>query len=768
MMSDFGENIEPSGSWADVPSLSTEAVARGGMNGPMNAQAIALAKRSKYLKTEVEARVKREDLSSSYSGRGSDLVGFSQAAEGSMQRTVRAKLQDTHSLADYGAWADGVTDDTGAFERLEAAVKHSIIDLGGKTYQVTRDFSGNTYVNGQLAIGLQHLSKQMDRAPGVTAYPDQNYNSVQRYNIAEINGSTTSRGAQAFCFNERNRSLFVYEGGIITRFDADAGIDVVPLDSTTAVSSVLGHQGLACEYLEGDSSAFRLWITSAVVGRQAARFAYTADTPVTTTEEYTLFEVGVFANSTSCTPTISSCNRYLIAHGLRLGGDASNGVVRVWDLKKVIAAGPGDHTTTWMYQWDTQSLTDSTSPLQGTACDGAQVWLISGGTGPTAIKRLHAYTLDGVLISKEDDLTVGKAQAALDGDGSRWEPEGLAIGTGPGGGKYLYAGMLSGQPGVRRFRIYGINMARSFQAKTVNLVGNSLASISSSTSTGRKYLALRSGFDLSSGCGVNMYANGDNNVTTAIGGLNVFTNNATRMTVDGAGMTTLRADAAIPPLSLNGNGSGTIQELRRNGTEIGRIHISTADFFLTGIDNAEVRIGASPSVGATPVANWRNRQTDGSWGPMTDGTKNLGSTDFRLNTLWVASGPITTSDAREKTAVRVLSAAELAASKDLAKEIGLYKFLTAVAQKGDAAREHVGMYVQRAIEIFEAHGLNPFHYSFICFDEWPEQWDGDTLLRAAGSRYSFRMDGLVLFMLAGQEQRLSALEGMISQITTGN
>lgn len=42
------------------------------------------------------------------------------------------------------------------------------------------------------------------------------------------------------------------------------------------------------------------------------------------------------------------------------------------------------------------------------------------------------------------------------------------------------------------------------------------------------------------------------------------------------------------------------------------------------------------------------------------------------------------------------------------------------AEKGGAARQHIGMTVQRAIEILRSHGLDPFAYGFICYDQWGE------------------------------------------------
>lgn len=196
--------------------------------------------------------------------------------------------------------------------------------------------------------------------------------------------------------------------------------------------------------------------------------------------------------------------------------------------------------------------------------------------------------------------------------------------------------------------------------------------------------------------------------------------------------------------------------------------------------------------------------------PYVDSAFNLGSGGRRFGTVFAATGTINTSDAREKTAVLSLNDAEIQAAKQLSKEIGTYRWLEAVAQKGDEARKHIGLTVQRAIEIMEQNGLNPFAYGFICFDAWDERviehpaveavegkaaWaeeiehpevlddDGNVVapasiqriehpaveaveakdawtevVQTAGNRYSFRMDELNLFIARGLDARLSALE----------
>ena len=194
-----------------------------------------------------------------------------------------------------------------------------------------------------------------------------------------------------------------------------------------------------------------------------------------------------------------------------------------------------------------------------------------------------------------------------------------------------------------------------------------------------------------------------------------------------------------------------------------------------------------------------------------DNTQTLGGASKRWSVVYAGTGSINTSDAREKTPVQEFTADELNAAKQLSKEIGTYKFLSAVAKKGDDARKHVGMTVQRAIEIMEANNLDPFAYGFICYDAWEEKtvdhpaveavegkeaWtetveheakydeDGEVIKEAwteiiehqaveaveakdaytevvqeAGDRYSFRPDEMLFFIARGLEARIEALEG---------
>lgn len=117
---------------------------------------------------------------------------------------------------------------------------------------------------------------------------------------------------------------------------------------------------------------------------------------------------------------------------------------------------------------------------------------------------------------------------------------------------------------------------------------------------------------------------------------------------------------------------------------------------------------------------------DGLETPATANAQTLGAAATRWSAVYAGTGPINTSDAREKTVVRELNPAELAAAIESGREVGAYQWLASVAEEGDQARWHIGMTVQCAIEVMQTHGLGPFAYGFICCDSWGPQegrWD---------------------------------------------
>ncbi|MGK5080464.1 tail fiber domain-containing protein [Janthinobacterium sp. HLX7-2] len=218
-----------------------------------------------------------------------------------------------------------------------------------------------------------------------------------------------------------------------------------------------------------------------------------------------------------------------------------------------------------------------------------------------------------------------------------------------------------------------------------------------------------------------------------------------------------------------------------------------------------VKCGAESTFTVTPGAIVaRATLTAGSVGPLVDNAHTLGSSALAYSTVYARTGTINTSDVRLKCYFRDLTSTEIAAARDIARAIGIYRWRDAVESKGEDAREHIGPTVQRAIEIMQAHGLDPFNYGFICYDEWEQQTVEHPAIEArpavsaaeavpavlntfgqivahampaspgfpavearaaytevtleAGDRYAFRYDELAMFIAAGQEARLAALE----------
>lgn len=176
---------------------------------------------------------------------------------------------------------------------------------------------------------------------------------------------------------------------------------------------------------------------------------------------------------------------------------------------------------------------------------------------------------------------------------------------------------------------------------------------------------------------------------------------------------------------------------------------------------------STTAVGTTNRVDRWNISNAGYLYPGADNAYSIGTSSMRVSAVYAANGAIQTSDARLKSEVRKFTDNEIAAAKLLSQEIGIYSWLAKQIAEGENAREHIGLTVQRAIEIMESCGLDPMHYGFICHDKWEEEdiiigYEDDVTpimgKKEAGDRYSFRYDQLNLFIARGIEARLSALE----------
>ena len=144
-----------------------------------------------------------------------------------------------------------------------------------------------------------------------------------------------------------------------------------------------------------------------------------------------------------------------------------------------------------------------------------------------------------------------------------------------------------------------------------------------------------------------------------------------------------------------------------------------------------------------------------SFRPQIDNTTALGGGSFRWTTVYAATATINTSDGRLKTEIESLDAAELATAKALKGLIKKFKYTDSVAEKGTAARIHVGVIAQEVEAAFIANGLDATQYGIFCYDEWEETLEvkddkGKVIIpySSSGNRYGIRYEELLAFIIS--------------------
>ncbi|WP_076071709.1 tail fiber domain-containing protein [Sphingomonas montana] len=257
----------------------------------------------------------------------------------------------------------------------------------------------------------------------------------------------------------------------------------------------------------------------------------------------------------------------------------------------------------------------------------------------------------------------------------------------------------------------------------------------------------------------------------------IYTDPATAYTVDLIG----RGDNTSQVRFINNGNSAVLSTLGYEPTYGLQLICALGGLRLAAPAGASVLV----RVGSSDIT-----QTTGSaFVPVADNAVALGGPGSRWSQVYVASGAISTSDERDKDWRGALTDDELAAAREIAREIGVYRWHASIAAKGDDARLHVGVRAQQVAAILARHGLDPDCYGLLCYDAWEavagtadvaavpsvaEARDASgavtaqaqpgspaiagTAPRAPGERYGVRYDELAMFIAAAQEQRLSALE----------
>ena len=176
--------------------------------------------------------------------------------------------------------------------------------------------------------------------------------------------------------------------------------------------------------------------------------------------------------------------------------------------------------------------------------------------------------------------------------------------------------------------------------------------------------------------------------------------------------------------------------------------------------------------------------------PYVDNNFDLGLSNRRWDDIYATNTSIvSSSDENLKEEITSLTAAEMKAAKRLSGLFKKFKWKSAVAEKGSAARTHTGIIAQHVKTAMEAEGLDPTIYAFFCFDEWyendkkevitldqlkddiPDPLDSSKTLTPPStegytkvSRYSIRYTELLSFISAYNDQRFADLESRVAAL----
>jgi hypothetical protein len=188
------------------------------------------------------------------------------------------------------------------------------------------------------------------------------------------------------------------------------------------------------------------------------------------------------------------------------------------------------------------------------------------------------------------------------------------------------------------------------------------------------------------------------------------------------------------PLVLNRRGSdGNIAIFRKDGSAFASIKAQSGHISI----NAGTGTGKL-EVGGVVRYNWDANQ----FYPEQDNARDLGFPSLRWDDVY-STGGINTSDRNEKQDIEELSDAEqrvAVACKGLMRK---FRWKSAVIDKGDDARIHVGIMAQDLQAAFEAEGLDPARYGMWCSNTWTDEETGEEI-----TRMSVRYNELLAFIIA--------------------
>lgn len=652
----------------------------------------------------------------------------------------------------FGAVGDGKTDDTGAFTALENAISHSTVDLEGKTYKTTKDFSKNHYVNGIITTGRNQdyskgkvLTAQSLLGNGgssligmVKTVPDQRSGRAAR---SILQGAAQDPRTGEFWTIQPYSDVSDGAGGtveasVLVKYAPELwGTDkeVEPV-LTSKPSADIGHQTCAVQYKDGNRY---LWVTGGNLKKNkrqlyAVRLQVDDKTgEITDTTYFQLYADGVFNGDGNNCVSVSPDGQWLACTSKYT--DSNIWVCRVWRMNDLIK---GNNTDTWSYEFPIRS---HNLPVQAIALDGNFVYVLHGGDA-TKNSVYSVFSIDGAHIADYINDTTGKDKMAeLEGKGYNkyFEPEAFAI-CNFGGQLVLTQWISLGKKNDHHTCVvYAMRpMFADIQAQPIIYTGVAAKTLEEYrvdvVKTGSDPKTFTAGFDK------NSYARCWNH------GVYI-------------GMTTVNdteTNRKYSVVTYSGGGAITFYDKDDTG--------GTAE------NRGVLRLAAPISesyldIGRTSVY------------PSHHNKASLGKANKLWTNIYASSGVINTSDKRYKQDIGAIPDEVIEAWRNV--NWCQYRWREAVAEKSVGARYHLGLIAQSIKEAFEKHGLDAQDYGLLCYDQWAAVEAQDAVLddngnviqpateyQPAGERWGVRMDECLAMEAESNRRLIKALQAEIKDI----
>ncbi|EFH2801658.1 hypothetical protein GSM90_12600 [Escherichia coli] len=731
---------------------------------------------------------------------------FIQYGSGAVYRTFQDKMRDTVSPKDFGAVGDGqyggrATNDDAAFESLEESHTGKVIDLQGRTFQTTKDFTKNKYFNGYFRYPVKLLpddefpeSRMQTRKKGViSGFRPSTPNHVKSgLRLATIK-NTTIQGAVLDYYDNILYTLQNVSGSAASNDEINKivaynwfGQDtLMPLWETQG-SFDIGHQslGLTIGRIGFRNTRGRLQIWGlAGVSKGDQRAQYLARfTPVSgaaiTPEFFRIWDdtylnhVNVLCTDPTSTWLITTAKRY-VGPGEESGTpDQLRYYVKVFHTSVFVNPDEYgyDYRNAATFEFE---IADFIRDMQAVACDGTTIYFCQAGSAYSSTRKyLHMYTLDGVYLGVQQiQAGAGRAYDIADPENTgtpdptklTYEPEAMFFRMIVGGYDLVMGntnGIPDGDTG-RETSFYTLMPQQSMHIKT--------------TSSSQPGIILDSTYDIVTNSGL-----------LTIGKIND----------DGSVTNHLELSSGLAKLS---NVTATASQFETaNPLRDVTYHVSAAgDAGIYDYTNSRW-LFKSPVLSTDLAYIGQPLEVLGAVRPFKTNTYSCGTSTRLWTTVYATTGSINTSDARFKS--DPLSISQLSESMGFEPDAILdawgkvnlivYQWLSAVDAKGaDRARWHYGIIAQQVRDAFIAAGIDGTRFGLLCYDEWEDQYepvmawrdvtitytDADgvensyikkeeydtgekTLVTPAGNRWGIRVDECLWLEAAYQRRRCDRIE----------